>query len=140
MSEPISFSQVDITEGFGDDQGLGSDEWIATTPLNATTEDAVAMGLLPLGATKEEIYRVADRLSTLRESFQIPNDGVYCPVCHKGRGKGVRSKRKRGQVRMALPSVFVPLAAHPGRLHPPLSLGERISFRTDSRVRLPRLY
>jgi hypothetical protein len=30
----------------------------------------------------DEIYRVASRLSALRESIPIPNDGVYCPVCH----------------------------------------------------------
>jgi hypothetical protein len=82
MDEPILYSQLDITEGFGDDQHLGPDQWIATTPLNATTGDPVSMGLPPVGATEEEVYRVADWLSGLRESIPIPNDGVYCPVCH----------------------------------------------------------
>jgi hypothetical protein len=82
MNEPISFSQVDITDRFGDDQGLGPNDWIATTPLNATIRDPVSMGLPPVGATEDEVYRVADRLSALRESVPLPNDGVYCPVCH----------------------------------------------------------
>jgi hypothetical protein len=82
MDEPIRYSQLDITEGFDDDQRLGPDEWIATMPLNARIGDPVSMGLPPLGATDDEVYRVADHLSALRESIPIPNDGVYCPVCH----------------------------------------------------------
>ena len=82
MQEPISFSQVDVTERFDDDQCLGPDEWISTTPLNATMSNPESMGLPPLGAEADEVYRVASRLSALRESIPIPNDGVYCPVCH----------------------------------------------------------
>ncbi|HWY87675.1 MAG TPA: hypothetical protein VNX28_13165 [Gemmataceae bacterium] len=78
----MSFSQVDITEAFGDDHRLDPDEWIATTPLNATTKNPESMGLPPAGAGEDEIYRVASKLSELRESILIPNDGVYCPVCH----------------------------------------------------------
>ena len=80
--ESMSYSQVDITEAFGDDQRLGPDEWVATTPLNATTENPESMGLPPVGAGADEVYRVASKLSELRESIPIPNDGVYCPVCH----------------------------------------------------------
>jgi hypothetical protein len=40
------------------------------------------MGLPPAGAGADEVYRVASKLSELRESIPIPNDGVYCPVCH----------------------------------------------------------
>jgi hypothetical protein len=80
--EAMSYSQVDITETFGDDQRLGSDEWIATTPLNASTKNPESMGLPPKGADADEVYRVASKLSELRESIRIPNDGVYCPVCH----------------------------------------------------------
>jgi hypothetical protein len=82
MNEPISFSQVDITDRFGDDQRLGPDEWIETTPLNSSIPDPEAMGLPPMGADADEVYRIADRLSALRESIPVPNDGVYCPVCH----------------------------------------------------------
>ena len=35
-----------------------------------------------IGADADEIYRVASKLSVLRESIPVPNDGVYCPVCH----------------------------------------------------------
>lgn len=80
--ESFSYSQVDITESFGDDQRLGPDEWIPTAPLNATTPNPESMGLPPADAEKDEIYRIASRLSELRESIPIPNDGVYCPVCH----------------------------------------------------------
>lgn len=82
MEGPISFSQVDSTENFGDDQKLGPDDWIPTTPLNATTEQPESMGLPPPGAGPDEVYRVASGLSAIRESIPIPNDGVYCPVCH----------------------------------------------------------
>jgi hypothetical protein len=80
--EALSYSQVDITEAFGDNQQLGTDEWISTTPLNATTKNPESMGLPSMGAGADEVYRVASKMSELRESIPIPNDGVYCPVCH----------------------------------------------------------
>lgn len=80
--DPISYSQADITKAFGDNDHLGPDEWITTMPLNATTKNPESMGLPPAGAGADEVYRVASMLSELRESFPIPNDGVYCPVCH----------------------------------------------------------
>jgi len=81
-TEAISFSQLDITERFGDDQRLGKDEWISTTPLNATIPNPESAGLPSPGADSEEVYRVASEMSALRESIPIPNDGVYCPICH----------------------------------------------------------
>ena len=78
----MMYSQVDITETFGDDRRLGQEDWIRTVPLNARTADLVSSGLPPVGADPDEIYRVASKLSELRESIPIPNDGVYCPVCH----------------------------------------------------------
>lgn len=80
--EQIMFSQLDITEQFDDNQRLGVNEWIETVPLNLRMENPVAMGLPGTGADIDEVYRVADKLSALRESIPIPNDGVYCPVCH----------------------------------------------------------
>lgn len=81
-AEAISFSQLDITERFGDNLSLGRDEWISTTPLNSTIRDPESAGLPPPTADSEEVYRIASRLSALRESIPIPDDGVYCPVCH----------------------------------------------------------
>lgn len=78
----MMYSQVDITEGFGDNQRLGPDDWITTVPLNASTVDPVSMGLPSLADGPDEVYRVAAKLSEVRESFPIPDDGVYCPVCH----------------------------------------------------------
>ena len=78
----MMYSQVDITESFGDDRRLGPDEWVTTVPLNATTNDPESMGLPPVGANTDDVYRVASKLSELRESIPIPNDGVYCPGCH----------------------------------------------------------
>ena len=80
--EQISYSQLDITERFGDNLSLTADEWISTSPLNATAPSPESMGLPPRGASDDEVYRVADHLSRLRESIPIPDDGVYCPVCH----------------------------------------------------------
>jgi hypothetical protein len=82
MKEPISFSQLDITESFDDDRHLGPDDWISTTPLNATIRDPESMGLPPAAADADELHLVASKLSEIRESIAIPNDGVYCPVCH----------------------------------------------------------
>ena len=40
------------------------------------------MGLPSVHASEEEVYEVASKLSLFRESIPIPNDGVYCPICH----------------------------------------------------------
>ena len=76
----ISYSQLDITESFGDNLRLKPEDWIGTIPLNKTTPNG--RGLPPVDASDETVYEIASRLSTLRESIPIPNDGVYCPVCH----------------------------------------------------------
>lgn len=80
--ERISYSQVDVTEGFGDNERLGPKEWISTSPLNSGTDNPESMGLPPLGADPGEVYRIASELSALRESIPDANDGVYCPICH----------------------------------------------------------
>ena len=80
--EAISFSQVDITERFDDNRNLGTDEWISTTPLNSTIRKPESAGLPSPSADSEEVYRVASKMSELRESIPIPDDGVYCPICH----------------------------------------------------------
>jgi hypothetical protein len=81
-AEPISFSQVDTTEQFGDNLRLTPNDWIDTVPLNTITNDPKSMGLPALGASDEEVFQIASKLSYLRESIPIPDDGVYCPVCH----------------------------------------------------------
>jgi len=78
----ILVSQLDITERFDDNQALGPDEWIETTPMNSKVPDPQAMGLPPLGADENETYRIASSLSALREKLPLPDDGVYCPICH----------------------------------------------------------
>ncbi len=82
VEEQFSYSQVDITEGFGDNERLGPEDWISTSPLNSGMDDPESMGLPRLGADPNEVYRVASELSLLRESIPIPTDGVYCPICH----------------------------------------------------------
>ena len=73
--QTIRFTQTDITERFGDNLSLGPDDWTETVPRNNRTKD-------PASANVDEIYAVASRLSALSEKFNIPDDGVYCPVCH----------------------------------------------------------
>lgn len=46
----------------------------APGPRHRSIQDAIA--------ASDEVYRVASKLSELRESIPIPNDDVYCPVCH----------------------------------------------------------
>jgi hypothetical protein len=82
-SQQISFSQVDITDRFGDNLSLGPDDWVDTVPLNVRVPDPQSQGLPPLDAAAEETYSAAERLSRLRESLPLPSDGVYCPICHK---------------------------------------------------------
>lgn len=81
-TDQISYSQLDITERFGDNERLAPDEWIATTPLNRNVPNGQAMGLPAVDANDDEVYEQADKLSRLRESVPIPSDGVYCPICH----------------------------------------------------------
>jgi hypothetical protein len=78
----ILVSQLDITERFDDNKGLGPDEWIETIPMNSMVPDPQAMGLPPIGTDEKETYRIASSLSSLREALPIPGDGVYCPICH----------------------------------------------------------
>ncbi len=81
-TDPISFSQLDITESFGDNARLKPEDWISTVPLNKTTPNGQAMGLPSIDASDEEVYQAASKLSQLREPIRIPSDGVYCPICH----------------------------------------------------------
>lgn len=78
----IQCTQVDITERFGDNLSLGSDEWIATTPLNASSPEPERSGLPRVDATADEVYLIARRMSAIRESLPLEDDGVYCPICH----------------------------------------------------------
>jgi hypothetical protein len=82
--ETIGFTQVDTTERFGDDASLGADDWIETVPLNTLVPDGDSMGLPPIDASEGDVYAIASKLSSIRESFEIANDGVYCPTCHIG--------------------------------------------------------
>ena len=78
----FSYSQVDITERFGDNLRLTPEDWISTVPLNTLPGNSGSKGLPPLGAGVEEVYKIASSLSELRESIPLLDDGVYCPVCH----------------------------------------------------------
>jgi hypothetical protein len=78
--DELSFSQLDITERFDDHLLLKPDDWIQTVALNKSVPDG--KGLPPLDASEDAVYTAAERLSLIRESISIPNDGVYCPVCH----------------------------------------------------------
>lgn len=80
--EVIQFSQVDVTERHDDDTHLGPEDWIATSPLNRIMPDPVPMGLPEPDADAETVYRIAQRMSRFREAIGIPQDGVYCPLCH----------------------------------------------------------
>ncbi len=78
--DEISYSQVDITESFGDHLRLKTDDWIATIPINKSVPNG--KGLPPVNASADEVYTAAAKLSRIRESLSLPSDGVYCPVCH----------------------------------------------------------
>jgi len=82
LAKAISYSQLDITESFDDNIGLTTGDWIPTVPLNKTISHTQAMGFPSVHASEEEVYEIASKLSHLRESISIPNDGVYCPTCH----------------------------------------------------------
>lgn len=81
-TDVISYSQLDITEGFGDNLKLSVDDWMSTTPLNSSHSNPESVGLPSPSADVEEVYEIACKLSRLRESIPIPSDGVYCPICH----------------------------------------------------------
>lgn len=81
-SNNFTYSQIDITENFGDNLNLKSDEWIKTIPINTQINNPESMGLPPVGSSIEKVYDIASRLSTLRDQINNPEDGVYCPICH----------------------------------------------------------
>ena len=81
-AKAIGFSQVDTTERFGDDLSLHVDDWIDTVALNTLVPDGESLGLPAIDANEEDVYSIASQLSSIRESIEIPNDGVYCPTCH----------------------------------------------------------
>ena len=78
----ILYSQVDITENFGDNEKFKPDDWIQTIPLNISTKDGKSRGLPAINASMDEVYSIAVKMSEMRASISIPNDGVYCPICH----------------------------------------------------------
>ena len=80
--EQAGFSQADITDGFGDNLRLAPDKWVATIPLNKNVPEPQRRGLPAIKATADDVYQIASRMSEARESLPLPNDGVYCPVCH----------------------------------------------------------
>jgi len=81
-TDEISFSQLDVTERFDDHLNLDAEDWIPTIPLNSEVPDPESSGLPSPDAAPEEVYEFALKLSALREQIPIPNDGVYCPICH----------------------------------------------------------
>lgn len=64
----ISFSQVDITESFGDNLRLKPEDWITTVPLNKTTPNG--RGLPPVDASGESVYEFASGFPSL-ESLSL---------------------------------------------------------------------
>lgn len=78
----ISYTQVDITERFDDKELAGGSNWIETTPLYKGVEGSASSGLPRGNTSDDEIYRIAEGMSSIRESFQGLGDGVYCPICH----------------------------------------------------------
>ena len=78
----LNFTQVDITERFDDHLSLSNDEWIETLPINRLGGGSNPSNLPPLDAGDEKVYQVASKLSEIRESLNLVDDGVYCPVCH----------------------------------------------------------
>lgn len=78
----LRFSQLDITEQFGDRNRLTKEEWAVTVALNSKMPDPVARGLPSHTAAPDEVYAAAEKLSAIRERFVGLGDGVYCPVCH----------------------------------------------------------
>jgi hypothetical protein len=81
-ADQLSYSQLDFTEAFGDNERLGPEDWIATIPLNRNSQSGASHGLPPRDASDDDVYAIAAKLSKLRELIPVPNDGVYCPICH----------------------------------------------------------
>lgn len=77
----IGFTQVDITETFDDHLTLSKEDWIETVSLNSFASGPPG-NLPPADASEDEVYRIASDLSKIRETLNLPDDGVYCPVCH----------------------------------------------------------
>lgn len=85
MNLKYKFSQLDITEKFDDRCQLKPEDWIRTTPLISTLDpiEGIKMGLVSPEAPDDEVYERAVKMSRIRDSVNNPEDGVYCPICHK---------------------------------------------------------
>jgi hypothetical protein len=82
QTSKIKFTQLDITENFGDNLRLKPDDWIETIPLSKDNPNPTQIGLPARDATDEEIYAIGKDMSSLREQIRRQDDGVYCPICH----------------------------------------------------------
>lgn len=80
--QKLSYSQLDITENFGDNLRLRPDEWIATFPIKTNNPNPESIGLPPIGADEDTVYAIGSKMSDLRGQITGLNDGVYCPICH----------------------------------------------------------
>ena len=78
----LNFTQVDFTEYFDQNLSLSPEEWMPTMPMNKMVGHDNGGNLPAIDASDHEIYRIALSLSEIREQFQVPDDGVYCPICH----------------------------------------------------------
>lgn len=76
---PISYSQLDITERFGDNLGLAQDEWIATIPLNSMTQDPESVGL-PLSAPADPARLSGRAAYTSASAVDLPCVGDWLRV------------------------------------------------------------
>lgn len=80
--QKLSYSQLDITEHFGDNLRLKPDEWIATIPIKSNNQNPESVGLPSVGADESTVYAIGSKMSVLRGQITGLNDGVYCPICH----------------------------------------------------------
>ncbi len=85
MNVNYKFSQLDITEQLDDRSHLKLEDWIRTTPLISTLDpiEGIKMGLVSPEAPPDEVYERAVKMSRIRNSVNNPEDGIYCPICHK---------------------------------------------------------
>jgi len=82
LSGPVCSGSRRQATGRETSEGRPMGKRILFTQVDAGMPDSESSGLPPIGAADDVVYRVADGLSKMREKFNLPRDGVHCPICH----------------------------------------------------------
>jgi hypothetical protein len=116
----IRFTQLDITETFGDNLRLTEDDWVETSPLNERVPDPASKGLPPRGADDATtVCHSRANVTDPREHSHSRRRRVlpHMPYCQYVVGQAAHSLP---EMRQTAAEVWVGLMKEPMMSHNPL--------------------